>query len=98
MNILALTTMNSIELEVILPNGKSLRSSSCTPGKINLTMRVKFLIPPVSVKYRSIYLEFIWAGIYFSPSLTIRYKQNVNGVIIEKTKVVPIKYEDVVVK
>ena len=27
--------------------------------------------------------------------MTIRYKQNVNGEIIEKTKVVPIKYEDV---
>ena len=84
-----------IELEVILPNGKRLRSSSFTPGRINYDNDSEVLIPPVS----SNIIQFIWnsfeQGIYFLPSLTIRYKQNVNGVIIEKTKVVPIKYEDV---
>jgi len=84
-----------IELEVVLPNGKRLRSSSFTPGRINYDNESEVLIPPVS----SNIIQFIWnsfeQGIYFLPSLTIRYKQNVNGEIIEKTKVVPIKYEDV---
>ncbi len=83
-----------IELEVILPNGKRLRSSSVTPKSITFDDDSEVLIPPVS----SNIVQFIWnvtdAGIFFSPRLTIRYKQNVNGEIIEKTKVVPMEYVD----
>ena len=81
-----------IELEVILPNGKRLRSNSVTPKSITFDDDSEVLIPPVA----SNIVQFFWntsdAGIYFSSRLTIRYKQNVNGEIIEKTKVVPIEY------
>lgn len=81
-----------IELEVLLPNGKRLRSSSFTPGRINYDNQSEVLIPPVS----SNIIQFIWnsfeTGIYFLPRLTIRYRQNVNGEIFEKTKVVALKY------
>ncbi|MFI5237817.1 MAG: hypothetical protein ACHQLA_07765 [Ignavibacteriales bacterium] len=81
-----------IELEVILPNGKRLRSSSVTPKSITFDDDSEVLIPPVS----SNIIQFLWntfnTGTYFAPRLTIRYKQNVNGEIIEKTKIVPVEY------
>jgi hypothetical protein len=83
-----------IELEVLLPNGKRLRSSSVTPKTITFNDDSEVLISPVG----SNIVQFFWntfdTGIYFSPRLAIRYKQNVNGEIIEKIKVVPVEYVD----
>jgi hypothetical protein len=82
----------TIELEVLLPNGKRLRSSSVTPSQIVYDDDSDVLIPPGSGSI----LEFFWStvdnGIYFSPKMTIRYEQNVNGEIVYKTKDVPSKY------
>ncbi len=75
-----------IELEVLLPNGKRLRSSSVTPKKITFDNESEVLIPPVSTNIIQIIWNAFDAGTYFSPRLTIRYKQNVNGEIIEKIK------------
>ena len=89
------TNDKTVELEVLLPNGKRLRSSSVTPKSINFNDQSEVLIPPVA----SNIIQFLWYPlddqIYFSPKLTIRYKQNVNGEIIEKFKVVPIRYEEI---
>jgi len=84
----------SIELEVLLPNGKRLRSSSVTPKKITFDNESEVLIPPVSTNIIQVIWNAFNAGTYFSPRLTIRYKQNVNGEIIEKLKVVPVEYVD----
>jgi len=85
----------TIELEVLLPNGKRLRSSSVTPKAITFDNESAAIIPPTS----SNILYFEWnafkTGTYFSTKMTIRYKQNINGEIIEKTKVVPLEYVDV---
>jgi len=82
----------SIELEVLLPNGKRLRSTSVTPGQINYNDQSDVLIPAGG---KSI-VTFIWNtlddGTFFSPRMAIRYKQNINGEIVEKTKDVPYKY------
>jgi len=84
-----------IELEVILPNGKRLRSASVTPKAIAFANESATGVPPAS----SNILYFEWnafnTGTYFLPKFTIRYQQNVNGEIIEKTKVVPAEYVDV---
>ena len=82
----------TIELEVLLPNGKRLRSSSVTPGQIQFDDNSDALIPAGS---RSI-VQVIWNqlddGTFFSPRMVIRYKQNVNGEIVDKTKDVPYRY------
>ncbi|MBK9099072.1 MAG: DUF4249 family protein [bacterium] len=82
----------TIELEVLLPNGKRLRSSSVTPGQINYEDRSDVLIPS-GVKQ---IVQFFWnaldAGNFFLPKMTIRYKQNINGQIVDKLKDVPINY------
>ena len=82
----------SIELEVLLPNGKRLRSYSVTPRKFNFDNESEVLVPPVSSDIVQISWDALETGIYFSSNFTIRYRQNVNGVIIEKTKIVPLKY------
>ena len=83
-----------IELEVLLPNGKRLRSASVTPKALTFSNESATGIPSASN-----ILYFEWnafnTGTYFLPNLTIRYKQNVNGEIIEKRKVVPSEYVDV---
>lgn len=84
-----------IELEVLLPNGKRLRSSSVTPKNISYSDQSEVLIPPVASNIVQFFWNSLDDGIYFSPRMEIRYKQNVNGEIIEKTKVVPIYYENV---
>ncbi len=82
----------SIELEVLLPNGKRLRAASVTPGQINYNDQSDVLIPAGG---KSI-LTFIWNtlddGTFFASRMAIRYKQNINGEIVEKTKDVPFKY------
>jgi len=81
-----------IELEVLLPNGKRLRSSSITPATITFSNKSSVTMPPSSTNI----LYFEWnafvQGTNFLPKLVIRYKQDVNGEIIEKTKVVPAEY------
>jgi len=84
----------AIELEVILPNGKRLRSNSVTPKRIDFNDESEVVIPPVSSSIVQVLWNQFDNGIYFIPQLTIRYKQNVNGEIIEKTKVAPIRYVD----
>lgn len=81
-----------IELEVLLPNGKRLRSHSITPKRIDFDDESEVIIPPVSSNIVQVFWNSFDVGIYFSPRLTIRYKQNIDGEIIQKTKVVPIKY------
>lgn len=81
-----------IELEVLLPNGRRLRSSSVTPGQINFDDKSDVIIPPGSKEL----VQFLWKsiddGTFFSPRLALRYKQNINGEIVEKEKDIPKSY------
>jgi len=81
-----------IELEVLLPNGKRLRSSSFTPSKINFEDKSDVIIPAGTKNFIQIFWSTFDGGTFFLPMLTIRYKQNINGEIIDKTKDVPIRY------
>ena len=82
----------TIELEVLLPNGKRLRSTSVTPGQINYDDQSDALIPTGSKTIVQINWSTLDEGTYFAPEMLIRYKQNINGQIVDKTKKVPNKY------
>jgi len=82
----------TIELEVLLPNGKRLRSTSVTPGQINYNDQSDVIIPAGGKSIIQIIWNTLDDGTFFAPRMAIRYKQNVNGEIIEKTIDVPYKY------
>jgi hypothetical protein len=82
----------TIELEVLLPNGKRMRSSSMTPGQIQFDDDSDALIPAGSSSIVQVIWNQLDEGTFFSPRMTIRYKQNINGEIVEKNKDVPYKY------
>ena len=81
-----------IELEVLLPNGKRLKSSSLTPAEIDFDDASEVLVPPEERNF----LEFLWnehnESTMFQCYLAIRYRQNVNGELFEKEKEVPLRY------
>ena len=82
----------SIELEVLLPNGKRLRSTSVTPGQIIFNDQSDVLIPAGGKTFVQVIWNQLDDGTFFAPRMAIRYKQNINGEIVEKTKDVPYRY------
>ena len=66
----------TIELEVLLPNGKRLRSSSVTPGQIQFDDDSDVLIPAGSSSIVQVIWNQLDEGTFFSPRMVIRYKQN----------------------
>lgn len=82
----------NLEIEVLLQNGRRLKASSRAPGEIFFDDESDVIIPAVGSEL----VKFIWnqqvEGTFFSPQLTIRYLQNINGIIVEKFKKVPVKY------
>jgi len=82
----------TIELEVLLPNGKRLRSTSVTPGQVNYNDQSDALIPAGSKSIVQVIWNTLDDGTFFAPRMALRYKQNINGEIVEKTKDVPYKY------
>ncbi len=84
----------NLEIEVLLQNGRRLKSYSRSPGEIFFDDESDVIIPAVSSEL----VKFIWnqqdEGSFFSPQLTIRYFQNVNGNTEDKLKIVPIKYAE----
>ena len=82
----------TIELEVLLPNGKRLRSSSVTPGQIIFNDQSDVLIPAGGKTFVQVIWNQLDEGTFFALRMAIRYKQNINGEIVEKTKDVPYKY------
>lgn len=82
----------NLEIEVLLQNGRRLKASTKAPEEIFFSEESDVIIPAVN----SNNLKFIWnpqvEGTFFSPQLTIRYLHNLNGNIVEKLKIVPVKY------
>ena len=82
----------NLEIEVLLQNGRRLKSYSRSPGEIYFDNESAVIIPSVNSEL----VKFIWnqqiEGIFYSPQLTIRYLQNINGNSVEKLKIVPLKY------
>ncbi len=82
----------AIELEILLPNGKRLRSSSFTPSRVDFEDKSDVIIPAGSKNFIQVYWTSFDGGMFFLPKMIIRYKQNINGVIEDKTKEVPLRY------
>lgn len=82
----------TIELEVLLPNGRRLRSSSITPGQIAFGDKSDVIIPPIGKNIIQLFWNTLDEGTFFSPKLSVRYKQNINGEIVEKERDIPIRY------
>jgi hypothetical protein len=82
----------TVDLEVLLSNGRRLRSSSFTPSKINFENKSDVLIPAGTKNIIQIFWSTFDEGTFFLPELSIRYKQNINGEIVDKTKEVPLRY------
>jgi hypothetical protein len=82
----------TIELEVLLPNGRRLRSSSITPRQIAFDNKSDVIIPPVGKNTVQFFWNTLDEGTFFSPKLSFLYKQNINGEIVEKEKAIPIRY------
>jgi hypothetical protein len=91
-NQLKVENRKTIELEVLLPNGRRLRSSSFTPSKINYEDKSDVTIPAGTKNI----IQILWVsndeGIFFLPKLSIRYRQRINGEIFDKFKEVPLRY------
>ena len=82
-----------IELEVLLPNGRRLFSSSVTPSEINLDNYSDAVIPPPAGKSN---VQMLWKtldeGTFFLPNIKLRYEQKINGEVVYKEKDIPVKY------
>jgi hypothetical protein len=83
----------NLEIVVLLENGRRLKASSRAPNRILFNNESDVIIPAVG----SNLVRFLWEqqveGMFFSPQLMIRYKQNEDGSLIEKFKVIPIEYK-----
>jgi len=82
----------NLEIEVLLQNGRRLKASSRTPNKILFSTESDVIIPAGESNLVRFFWEQQVEGMFFSPQLTIRYRQNENGNVVEKYKIVPIEY------
>jgi hypothetical protein len=82
----------TIELEVLLPNGKRLRSSSFTPGQITFDNNSEVIIPPIGKNIVQVIWKTLDEGTFFLPRLAIRYEQKINGEVVYKEKDIPTRY------
>lgn len=91
-NQFAVKSNKTIELEVLLPDGKRLKSSSETPVEISFDDESETLIPP----HENDNVQFIWNEIgkenIYLGSLTFKYWKKLNGEMVEKIKVIPTRY------
>jgi len=82
----------NLEIEALLQNGRRLKASSRAPNKIFFSTESDLLIPAGESNLVRFFWEQQVEGMFFSPQLTIRYRQNEDGNIVEKFKVIPIEY------
>ena len=82
----------NLEIEALLQNGRRLKASSRAPNTILFSTESDILIPAVGSNLVRFFWEQQAEGMFFSPRLVLRYKQNEGGNVIEKFKVIPVKY------
>ena len=83
----------NLEIEVLLENGRRLKASSRAPDKIIFNTESDVIIPAPGSNLVRFFWEQQVEGMFFSPQLTIRYKQNEGGNVVEKFKIIPIEYK-----
>jgi len=82
----------NLEIEALLENGRRLKASSRVPNRIFFNSESDVIIPAGGSNLVRFFWEQHFEGTFFSPQLTIRYRQNENGNVVEKFKVIPIEY------
>lgn len=87
-----ISSKKPIEVEVLLPNGKRLRSSTITPGNIRFQDRSEVIIPPVGSNFIQFFWDALDEGTYYQPYFAFKYKVNENGTVIEKECEIPLRY------
>jgi len=85
-------TNKSIEIEVLLQNGRRLKANSTTPGEIFFQDESTILVPPVSSNIVQFYWDPLGEGTFYCPKFVLRYRQLINGEHVEKIKEIPVKY------
>jgi len=85
-------TNKSIEIEVLLQNGRRLKANSTTPGEIFFQDESTVLVPPVNKNIVQFYWNPLSEGILYSSKFEFRYRQLINGQHVEKVKEIPVRY------
>ena len=80
-----------VEIEVLLSNGKRLKSQSVTPDEIEYS-ESEVLVPSLTQDYIRINWKNKNDGTFYSYKLSMKYSRNVNGVVERFTKELPINY------
>lgn len=91
-NLFKVRTKQSIEIEVLLQNGRRLKARSTTPGEISFQEESTVLVPPVNINIVQFYWAQLSEGTFYSSKFELRYLQLINGEHVEKIKEIPIRY------
>lgn len=83
----------NFEIEAVLQDGRRLKASSRSPGSISFNSESDVIIPAVGSNLVRFFWDLQDEGMFFSPQLAIRYRQNENGNTVEKIKIIPIEYK-----
>jgi hypothetical protein len=91
-NSFKVSTNKSIEIEVLLQNGRRLKAQSRTPEQILFRDESSVVVSPANSNIVQFFWQSLGEGTFYSPSFAIKYIQLVNGEPVEKTKVIPVRY------
>ena len=91
-NQLTLLPNKDIEVEILLANGRRIRSSSKTPPKVQFDQQSADVISDQSPGLLQFFWNAAFSGQHFYPRLVFTYSRNINGTVQVLRKEVPIKY------
>ena len=91
-NQLNLIPNRNLEVEILLPNGRRIRSASKTPPKVQFDQQSADVISSQSPNLLQFFWNAAFSGQHFFPRLIFTYNRNLNGSIHVMKKEVPIKY------
>ena len=91
-NYFSLTPNKEIEVEVLLTNGRRIKSATKTPPKVQFDQQSADVISDQSPNLIQFFWNAAFSGQHFYPRLVFTYSRKVNGTIEILTKEVPIKY------
>lgn len=83
---------SNISVEVLLPNGKRIRSESKIPDSVSIASTSDRVIPPSNKSAASINWTTNDKNVWFATKLTLTYYEIINGVRVSHQKVLPIDF------
>jgi len=90
-------TLNTVyDIDVLLPNGRRLRSQTETPNTVEFQkLTSDLLITLINKELLSYFWKVNGNNIVYVPKLTFVYYKKVNGITTKHTKQIPIRYENI---